>query len=558
MRSPALAAYAIVLLATAAIAFRVGDSRRRAPDADTAAAPAGVPAGWNAADAVDELLRQPTEFSFTQATFALAAESTASELEAYIEEARGAANTRRGVAIANIMLSAYVELDPEAAFTFARQAPVDMRGTELFRVFADWSAIDQDAAVAAVARLRDPRERRAAEDGILQTALTQGPESVGVMADRLGRTDANAAALQLRTQDDPVAAIDAARRLPQTERLTAVTNIGGRWAAQDPEAAYAYADSLPVDTVRDFMMRSIFATWSRSQPERVVEILDGGVAPNDRDAIIDFGIAEMARIDAARTFALVADMRNAPMRAAAMRPLLQVWASDDPYAAVAALETLTTPDVRDLATIVGPLFARVAPQPAVDWAIGFDQGYGTTWRYVMGEVARRDIGLALLLARQTPEERQTEALILVVGSGAQANPVAAARALDTLPAQLRDVGTQHVVTEWIKRDAMAAQRWLMSQPRGRDRDSGLEALTRDPNTAADQLAALVNAIDSEPRRVAVARSLVAQRFRGDPAAARSLLNQLTLPQEDYEQLQRMLDGVEVPGDSTRRQLLDLR
>jgi hypothetical protein len=300
---------------------------------------------------------------------------------------------------------------------------------------------------------------------------------------------------------------------------------------------------MRVDTVRDFMMRSIFSSWSRSEPERVVEILEGGVAPNDRDAIIDYGIAEMARIDAARTFELVAAMQNAPMRAAAMKPLLQVWASDDPYAAVAALETLTTSDVRELATIVGPLFARVAPEPALEWAIRFDGGSrGNTWRFVMGEVARQDIGRALNLARQTPPSQLHEALILVVGAGAQADPDSAARALRELPPEVRDTGTQHVVAEWIKRDAAAAQRWVMAQAPGRDRDRGLEVLSGDPNTPRDQLASLVNAIEEESRRVATARSLIAQRFGGDVAAAHNFLNQLYLPREAHEQLQRQLEG----------------
>lgn len=558
MRSPVVALVSVVLLATAVIAFKLGENR--ASESDDVAVPAGggidssefesarVPESADTADVIDGLLRQPTEFSFTHATFALAAASSATELEEYILASRGTGNPRRGVAIANIMLSAYVDLDPDAAFAFARLTPAEMRGTALFRVFADWSASDPDAAVAAVDWLRDPRERRAAEDGILQTASAEGPQRVSALAERLGRTDVNAAAPQLRARSNPRAAFDEARQLPQSERIMAVSDIGMRWATEDPEAAYEFARSQPVDSTRDYLMRAIFSAWGRSQPERVVEILDAGVAANDRYSIIHFGIAEMTRIDPARTFALVAAMQNGTARAEAMNPLMLVWSGEDPYAAVAALERLTTPDVPELATIVGPMFARAAPQPALDWAVSFDKGYGNTWRYVMGEIARQDINRALSLARQTPPEKLHEALILVVGSGAQANPDAAARALRELPADVRDTGTQHVVTEWIKLDAQAAQRWLLSQPPGSDRDRGLEVLTGDPNTPVDQLATLVNAIDAESRRVAAATSLLRYRLRDDRNAARNLLNQLNLPQESREQMQRMLDGTAVPGD----------
>jgi hypothetical protein len=552
MRLPVAALYTFGLLATAAIAFWMGDSRRSEPGAgsDRIAAPDGesgieseaVPAIGDAADVIDGLLGHPSEFAFTRATLALAASSSPAELETYILAASGAADPRRGLAIAHIMLSAYVDLDPVAAFDFARLLPANMRVNALFRVFADWSATDPDAAIAAVDRLRDPRERRAAEDGILQTASIDGPQSVSAMADRLGRNDASRAALQQQTQSDPRTAIEDARRLPQSERIAAVSNIGGRWAAQDPEAAYAYANALPNDSIRDFMMRAVVATWSRSQPERVVGILDAGVAANDVHTFIHYGIAEMARIDAARAFALVTDMRNAPMRAAAMHPLMQVWADDDPYEAVAALDTLTTPDVRELAILVGPLFARVAPQRALDWAIEFDQGRGVTWRAALAEVARQDISFALNLARQTPQIQLNEALILVVGASAQRNPDAAARALSELPPEARGTGTQHVVTEWIKRDATAAQRWVLSQPWGPDRDRGLEVLTGDPNTPGDQLALLVNAIDAENRRVSTATSLIEQRFRGDITAARTFLSQLDLPREAHEQIERRLNG----------------
>jgi hypothetical protein len=545
--------YSLGLLAAAALAYRIGDGRRseleEIPEPasgsvriDTSEPESGpAPAITNAADVIDELVRRPTEFSFSQAAFALAASSSPAELEAYVLAARGAGDARRGVAIASIMLSGYVELDPDAAFYFARSLPDDMRANALYRVFSDWSAIDPDAALAAVDRIRDERDRRAAGDGILQTASTKGPQSVAAMADRLGRADASRAALQRQAGNDPVAALDEARRLPQSERIAAVSNIGGRWAAENPEAAYAYANSLPDDDHRDFLMRAVIATWSRSQPERVIEILDAGAAANDVYTLVHYGIAEMTRIDAARTFALVADMQNAPMRAAAMHPLMQVWANDDPYDAVAALKTLTTPDVQELAILVGPLFARVAPQPALDWAMEFDQGRRVTWRAVMAEIARQDIPLALSLARQTPQGQLHEALILVVGAAAQRNPDAAARALRELPPEARDTGTQHVVTEWIKRDAVAAQRWVMSQPPGRDRDRGLEVLTGDPNTPQGQLALLVNAIDEESRRASVASSLIA-RFGGDLPAARAFLSQLNLSQEDRDRIQRRLDG----------------
>lgn len=568
MRLAAMAAYAIVLLATAVAAFLVGDLRSSKPDTDTADNP-GEPRGEFttgtaltdvAAISIDELVRQPTEFSFTHAAFSLAARSGATELEAFIQAAFESRDRRRGMAIANIMLSRYAELDPRAAFTFARQARVDQRSNALFRVFADWSAFDPEAALAAVERLRDPGERRPAEDGILQTASLQDPARLGAVAASLGRdlaAGSMAAANQMQVQADPRTALNEARKLPQNERVAAAGSIGGRWAAQDPEAAYRYASELPADPFRDYVMNAIFSAWSRTEPGRVVEVLNSGVSEHERYSIIHYGIAEMARTDPAQAFDLVAGMSNAAARSEALKPLLQVWASDNPRAAVAALESLTTPDVRELATIVGPMFAQSAPVAALDWSIDFDQGYGNTWRYVMGEISRQDIAHALTLARQTPQDRQREALLLVVGAGAQADPDAAALMLLELPADMRDIGTQHVVTEWIKRDAMAAQRWVLSQPPGSNRDRGLEVLIGDQNAAVDRLAALINAIDADTRRISNASSVIRQRFPGDEDGARNLLAQLRLPPEGHEQIRTWLDRTYNPAGHPEG-LIDLR
>jgi hypothetical protein len=116
-----------------------------------------------------------------------------------------------------------------------------------------------------------------------------------------------------------IAGLDGSCGQSLDETVDAASDIGGRWAASDPEVGYRFASNLPADEYRDYVMNEIFATWSRSQPERVVEILNSAVSEHERYSIIHYGITQSVRTNLERTFALVADMSNAAARSEALK-----------------------------------------------------------------------------------------------------------------------------------------------------------------------------------------------------------------------------------------------
>jgi hypothetical protein len=147
--------------------------------------------------------------------------------------------------------------------------------------------------------------------------------------------------------------------------------------------------------------------------------------------------------------------------------------------------------------------------------------------------------------------------IMVLGSIAQADPAAATRQWQRLPAEMRSDGAFQIVREWAQDDAAGAVSWLLAVPRGAERDQGLQFLAASPFVTADRRPEIIDGIDDEGRRGAAAVQAVRGALsEGDRAAAEALASRVTLPPAVYDDIRALLDGREPERRprSTERQL----
>jgi hypothetical protein len=285
--------------------------------------------------------------------------------------------------------------------------------------------------------------------------ITGGPRAVAASG--------TASAIAL-VDTNPLAAVARARELPTDERVSATFEIGRRWGARDAEGAYGYASALPDGRERFDLLNGLFNVWADSNPRRVIEILEAGVSQPVRGSLVNYGIARMARTDPARTFAQLASMRNIAARDAALKVALLDWAQQDPEAAAAALATLDPPGrEQELGPIVGAQFARRSPERALAWAYECDGRYGDTFRATLGEIGRQNPQQGIELANAVEPGQRRTMTIMVLGSIAQADPEAATRQWQRLPAEMRSDGAFQIVREGVQDDAAAAAETLASR-----------------------------------------------------------------------------------------------
>src|ERR1700746_1652708 len=85
--------------------------------------------------------------------------------------------------------------------------------------------------------------------------------------------------------------------------------LAGSWAREDPEAAFAWANTLPNGQGRDNAMQSIFSNWAGKDPQRAANV--------------------------------VATLPSGPRREQAMGSVSREWANLDPRAAIAWAQSLS-------------------------------------------------------------------------------------------------------------------------------------------------------------------------------------------------------------------------
>jgi hypothetical protein len=204
------------------------------------------------------------------------------------------------------------------------------------------------------------------------------------------------------------------------------------------------------------------------------------------------------------------------------------WASKDPTAAIAWLDTMEEGDAKNRyrSSLVAGLAdhdIRVATSYVLARAAVGDQQAAQYMQTVAGEELRKNgPAAAALWGERLPEgAARSETLIQIAGAYVQRDPIAAAAWAEKFATTTSEAGIMEKIgKEWSERDPKSAVAWLNGLTDGPAKSEGTysalrEWTRRDPTAASEYLAALPPSPSKDSAVSGFARSLA----REDPESA---------------------------------------
>lgn len=529
--SIALIASAVVVVA-ALIVWRAGPSEPGATPTNSER-PAGEPTTVQTAPSADATLAEIAEnnddFSRNAALYRLADGATQEQVEEWLAEVETLAPSPHRYDVARVLYIRYAVLDPEAAVEHALRKAA--KPAWLDAIFRTWAQLDADAAIEQASTLH-PTAKAVASRTLLEPRA--GTTELGLVAKRLDETaDLDgyrsmeaAAGVPLLTPAKRVVAEIEARRLARRDgeshadawsRAIGLKDVHVRhilaertaldWAVEDPRAALAALDSLPVDdlvaSARDASLMtvgpldmqigtSIIGQWSDDNPDAALAwVLDQDGGRGGR--YVQRPMIELTRRSPEDAIARLAAIPD-DLRPDAAGAVIRVLAHRDLDRALSLFASL---DIETKAghthTLRRRLIENRSADEALRWALSVDhriRAREVPWviadvhendhvealrllesvddpalriaaadRLVRRE-ARRDALEALDWARNFKPESERSALVVkVFDTWANVDPDAASRALLELRGgPVRDRAAAAVVGDMIRHDVHLAER----------------------------------------------------------------------------------------------------
>jgi hypothetical protein len=239
---------------------------------------------------------------------------------------------------------------------------------------------------------------------------------------------------------------DEARKLeslPMNERMMASFLLFGRWAEVDPTAAMSFSNTMGFAGM--FVRPTILQSWASVDPANAASYY----AQNPRE------FAMMGMMGGGR----------GPMGGQGGASIIAgEWARQDPAAALAWANTLTTEKSQALSAVVGEV-AKTDPKKAADMLSTMSgEDLGDAYRSVATRYGAANFDEAQAWIRTLPADQQADALAAAISGLSNQDPQAAARQLAQMPdGDAKNDALSTVVRDWARVDPAAAADLLKKQ-----------------------------------------------------------------------------------------------
>lgn len=312
------------------------------------------------------------------------------------------------------------------------------------------------------------------------------------------------------TQEDPDAALASLKDGNPKRDYRSAISIAGALAAYDPERAAAWlADKENTLVQHHWMSQSLAATvaktWMAQDPDAALAW--ARTLPKEQRAGAYGGlIGTLAANDPKQASELALSLEAGDARRHALGEIAEVWARKAPVEAAAWAQSLEGEDRH-----------RVTRETVEIWA-------------------REDAVEAAKFLDGTAEDERGRYLTSVAGSWAREDAPEAAAWVATQPeGDGKNSAMGHVMWTWTRGDPESAGIWIGTQPDGAARDQGIAGLAKaanefDPQSALDWAITIGN---DRMREDSVNHGL-RQWHRQNPTAAQewAQANQVEIPKED--------------------------
>jgi hypothetical protein len=325
--------------------------------------------------------------------------------------------------------------------------------------FKAWARIDARAALRAAASFKNPEQKSAALEAVIEGAdapmaaelaktLNELPPDVIDFEQKRGFTGIAAKRL---SEVDPVSAAKLIDAAPpgRTSLIMDCRTIAENWAASDPEAAVAWAQEQESAPLQGFVTSGVIGTWWEKQPAAAEAYVTAHLEGPGSQQIATTLASRMLNQDPQHANEWVNQLTNLELRKQCDAVFANQMGFKDPQAAV-EWATALPGDVR------GAAF-----DAAVQSWTQFDPAAAAKW-----------IG-------GLPDNQRNEALAAYSGQVAAQDPVTALNAAATISdASIRNTSVEQILGSWLMSNRTAATTWIQNSALSADEKQHL--LTTPP------------------------------------------------------------------------------
>jgi hypothetical protein len=364
------------------------------------------------------------------------------------------------------------------------------------------SASGGDSAAIENAAQRTRSSTRAAGSSAGENARrSHSGSSVGQIARMPGNSNRTQALLDFYAGLTPEQLAEEAGKLeslPMNERMLASFLLFGRWAEVDPTAAMAFSSTMGM--AGGFVRPTILQSWASVDPVNAAKYF----AANPR---------EFAMMD------MMGGGRGPMGGQGASSIIASEWARQDPAAALAWADSLTTGKAAAMSAVVGEV-AKTDPRKAAEMLGKMDPAdRAGAYASVATQYGALDFGEAQTWIRGLPADEQAAALASAIGGLSNKDPAAAAKQVASMAAgDAKDRLISDVVEDLARNDPQAAADFIKEQDSEQAQRDAMRQLMpamigKNPIAAL----AFVNSYQPGPVRDSAAQSYVWSNNTGAPA-----------------------------------------
>lgn len=412
---------------------------------------------------------------------------------------------------------AAAEVEPERTLAHLLASDDAASASRLFGAFTVVAAQDLDLAMLWFERLENPRQRHRAGSAIAaELARTDPLRALSWARDSDRSVDMKLyrAVLYTLVETDPELAFDDAMSIDnRRQRMSSLLMVADALSEHDPGRAAQLVGAAGDADARNIMLQQVTMNWMQSDPEAALDWLMSSEVHRRHDLMTSAAhFVARADVDAAIRLLPRLDKRIAP-----------AWRQQ--------------------------IAANLAAQRSLSAAQGFIAQFEGTSEYpqlvagVIGGLAQSDPAAAVRMLEQLPEAPGDRMLTnIVFMQYAQRSPREAAEAAASLADenQRRSVVSQ-VLQNWAHSDVSAAERWADRHAAGADRDHAIAAVASSWDELTASRRRMLESIEDPQQRQSAVMNLVFRIARQDRDRAEQTLLDLSLPEDQRQQLLRMLE-----------------
>ncbi len=296
-------------------------------------------------------------------------------------------------------------------------------------------------------------------------------------------------------EDSPLEMLEIAETLDPGARLSVARRVLVVWARTDPRAALAALEAMADPQLTQAAQHSVISSWTQSDPRSAFEWVRAQPPSSGQSSLLATTLGAYANSDPEGALALASSL-DGGHRSRVIETVIRQWASEEPLAAAAWLDSSPDKTPAAVAAVVGG-YTKLDPEAAFDW----------------------------LMDQSTGAQRQSASMI--VRAIAAKSPEAARRLIERIDdREARQIAGSQLMSTWVETNPRAAVRAIarmdddLSQHLYRSAFHSWSGFDREGATA------FLNQVPASGRDWAINGVLSQALFGGDPAFAERIYNRL--------------------------------